>query len=76
DLLKEGKERALRVNAWLNGPFGLICLVVLAVLAFSPSHAVYGEEDYGALAVAMVIFAGWSLLGFISLKEVGRRWIL
>lgn len=76
DLLKEGKERALRVNAWLNGLFGLICLVVLAVLAFSPSHAVYGEEDHGALAVAMVIFAGWSLLGFIQLKEVSRRWTL
>ena len=41
-----------------------------------PSHAVYGEEDHGALAVAMVIFAGWSLLGFIQLKEVSRRWTL
>lgn len=44
----------------MNGLFGLLCMGILAVLAFSPSHAVYGTEDNSALAVAMVIFAGWA----------------
>ena len=76
DKLKEGKAQPFRLNAWLNGLFGLLCMGILAVLAFSPSHAVYGTEDNSALAVAMVIFAGWALLGFIQLKDVSRRWTL
>ncbi|MFM5501349.1 lipid IV(A) 4-amino-4-deoxy-L-arabinosyltransferase [Aeromonas veronii] len=76
DKIKEGKERAFKLNAWLNGLFGLIGLVVLTVLALSRDHAIYGEEDHGALSVAMAIFIGWSLLGLIQLQAVSRRWVL
>jgi len=74
--LREDRDQPFRLNAWINGLFGLVCVGVLAVLAFSPKHAVYGEEEHSAIAVAMAIFASWSLLGFVQLKAIRQRWVL
>ena len=74
--LREGRDQPFRLNAWINGLFGLVCVGVLAVLAFSPQHAVYGRYEMGKLAIAMAIFASWSLLGFIQLVAPVRSWQL
>ena len=41
----------------------------IAVLAFSPSHAVYGTDDNGALAVAMIIYVDRKVWAAMALRR-------
>lgn len=74
--LQEGNHRALRLNAWVNGLFGLLCMGVILILAFYPPYAVYLVDEQSQIRVALLIFAIWSLLGWVQLRSPSKSWWL
>lgn len=76
-LLAKAGSRTLRVNGWINLIFGALCvLIVLLVLApFGLSkNPVYDVTENGKIALAVVAFAVWGIVGAVSLYHSTQRW--
>ncbi|ORM65321.1 lipid IV(A) 4-amino-4-deoxy-L-arabinosyltransferase [Pantoea rodasii] len=68
-----------KVNGWINMLFGAIATVVLlAVIApWGLAHRpVYSIDEIGRLICAVLAFAGWGFMGWLSLKPGAARWQL
>lgn len=77
DAAKAG-AKALRINGMINLGFGLIGLV--AVLVVSPwgvmHKPVWTKIELYKCLLAAIAFAVWALMGWLAIKDNGRRWTL
>lgn len=76
-LLAKAGSPILRVNGWINLIFGALCvLIVLLVLApFGLSkNPVYDVTENGKIALAVVAFAVWGIVGAVTLYHSTQRW--
>ncbi|MDZ7280265.1 lipid IV(A) 4-amino-4-deoxy-L-arabinosyltransferase [Pantoea eucrina] len=72
---QKASARAFRVNGWINLLFGIVTTLI-TLLVIAPwgiaKHPVYGSDDTTALVCATLAFAGWGIMGALSLKS--GRW--
>lgn len=77
DAAKAG-AKALKINGAINLAFGLIGLV--AVLVVSPwgfmHKPVWSHIELYKCLLAALIFGCWALMGWLAMKNNGRRWTL
>ncbi|EPS5425609.1 lipid IV(A) 4-amino-4-deoxy-L-arabinosyltransferase [Klebsiella michiganensis] len=77
DAAKAG-AKALKINSAINLAFGLIGLV--AVLVVSPwgfmHKPVWSHIELYKCLLAALIFGCWALMGWLAMKDNGRRWTL
>lgn len=77
DAAKAG-AKALKINGAINLAFGLIGLV--AVLVVSPwgfmHKPVWSHIELYKCLLAALIFGCWALMGWLAMKDNGRRWTL
>lgn len=77
DAAKAG-AKALKINGAINLAFGLIGLV--AVLVVSPwgfmHKPVWSHIELYKCLLAALIFGWWALMGWLAMKDNGRRWTL
>lgn len=74
--VREMPLRALRINAQLNGWFGLLIVAGLLLLAsgLTPAPLLYGAQERGKLIIALLSFGAWALVGFYCWWQPQRRW--
>lgn len=70
------RMRALKINGMINLVFGVVCaLAVLVIGVGLVSHLVaYGPQENLKVALGVLSFAGWGLVGFITLRHNARHW--
>ena len=77
DAAKAG-AKVLKINGAINLAFGLIGLV--AVLVVSPwgimHKPVWSHIELYKCLLAALIFGCWALMGWLAMKDNGRRWTL
>ncbi|WP_434638337.1 lipid IV(A) 4-amino-4-deoxy-L-arabinosyltransferase [Klebsiella sp. I138] len=77
DAAKAG-AKALRINGLINLIFGLVGLI--AVLVVSPwgvmHKPVWTQIELYKCLLAAIAFAVWALMGWLAMKDNGRRWTL
>ncbi len=70
-------KQALAVNGWINLLFGLVA-TLLVVVVLAPwglaHHPVYARDELLRVVCAALAFAGWAVMGWLSLKT--GRWQL
>ncbi|WP_422395132.1 lipid IV(A) 4-amino-4-deoxy-L-arabinosyltransferase [Pantoea dispersa] len=70
-------KQALVVNGWINLLFGLVA-TLLVVVVLAPwglaHHPVYARDELLRVLCAALAFAGWAVMGWLSLKT--GRWQL
>ena len=76
-LLAKAGSRTLRVNGWINLAFGLLCMLIV-LLVLSPfglaNNPVYSIAESSKIALALIAFSVWALVGAVSLFQSSRRW--
>ena len=77
-LAAEKGARALRINGGINLAFGVIGVV--AALVVSPwgfmHKPVWTKIELYKCLLAAIAFAVWALMGWLAMKDSGRRWSL
>ncbi len=77
DAAKAG-AKALRINGFINLVFGLVGLI--AVLVVSPwglmHKPVWTQIELYKCLLAAIAFVVWALMGWLAMKDNGRRWTL
>ncbi|CRY54004.1 MULTISPECIES: lipid IV(A) 4-amino-4-deoxy-L-arabinosyltransferase [Yersinia] len=70
------RMRALKINGMINLVFGVVCaLAVLVIGVGLVNHLVaYGPQENLKVALGVLSFAGWGLVGFITLRHNARHW--
>lgn len=69
--------KAFRVNGWINVLFGVIttAVVLVGIAPWGLSHQpVYSSDEPGRVICAALAFAGWGIMGWLSLSPGPRRW--
>ncbi len=70
--------KALRINGMINSGVGLLGLI--AVLVVSPwgfmHKPVWTKIELYKCLLAAIAFAVWALMGWLAMKDSGRRWSL
>ncbi len=69
--------KVFKLNGWINLIFGLIALfIIVAVIApwGVAHHPVYTRDETRQVACAALAFAGWAVMGWLSLKPGNGRW--
>ncbi len=70
--------KALRINGMINLGVGLLGLI--AVLVVSPwgfmHKPVWTKIELYKCLLAAIAFAVWALMGWLAMKDSGRRWSL
>ncbi|CQH28889.1 lipid IV(A) 4-amino-4-deoxy-L-arabinosyltransferase [Yersinia frederiksenii] len=76
DCANSQRMRALKINGMINLVFGVVCaLAVLVIGVGLVSHLVaYGPQENLKVALGVLSFAGWGLVGFITLRHNARHW--
>ncbi|EMH4918358.1 lipid IV(A) 4-amino-4-deoxy-L-arabinosyltransferase [Serratia marcescens] len=70
------RARLFKANAWLNGLFGLIGIVVLVVLSSGllPKAHLFTPQEWPKLVLGLIAFGGWLLFALVSVRDNGRQW--
>ncbi|AVX38329.1 lipid IV(A) 4-amino-4-deoxy-L-arabinosyltransferase [Yersinia massiliensis] len=70
------RMRALKINGMINLVFGVVCALAVLVIGLGlVSHLVaYGPQENLKVVLGVLSFAGWGLVGFITLRHNARHW--
>lgn len=70
------RMRVLKINGMINLVFGVVCALAVLVIGLGlASHLVaYGPQENLKVALGVLSFAGWGLVGFITLRHNARHW--
>lgn len=75
DAAKALRRKLFKVNALLNGLFGLIGMVVL-LLGFGlfPKVQLFSTQEWQKGVIGIVAFCGWLLFAIVSASDKVQRW--
>lgn len=70
------RSKVFKVNALLNGLFGLICVLALLALGSGllPKAEVFTAAEWPKVAIGLVAFGGWLALAIFSAGDRAQRW--
>ncbi|CAI2524290.1 lipid IV(A) 4-amino-4-deoxy-L-arabinosyltransferase [Serratia ficaria] len=70
------RSKVFKVNAVLNGLFGLICVLALLALGSGllPKAEVFTAAEWPKVAIGLVAFCGWLALAIFSAGDRAQRW--
>ncbi|CAI2103556.1 lipid IV(A) 4-amino-4-deoxy-L-arabinosyltransferase [Serratia ficaria] len=70
------RSKVFKVNAVLNGLFGLICVLALLALGSGllPKAEVFTAAEWPKVAIGLVAFGGWLALAIFSAGDRAQRW--
>lgn len=76
DCIASGRRRVFRVNALINGAFGLLGMAAIALVGAGllPKVIVLGADEWPKIALAMLGFAGWAVFAVVSWRRQGMLW--
>ncbi|WP_145509437.1 MULTISPECIES: lipid IV(A) 4-amino-4-deoxy-L-arabinosyltransferase [Yersinia] len=76
DCAEKMRMRALKINAAINLGFGLICAVAILIIGMGlVAHLVaYEPHEHQKVVLATIAFAGWGIVGFVTLRNNARHW--
>lgn len=76
DCANNMRMRALKINGWINLVFGAVCALAVLVIGMGlVAHLVaYGPQEHQKVILATLAFAGWGIVGFITLRNNVRLW--
>ncbi|CNK75060.1 lipid IV(A) 4-amino-4-deoxy-L-arabinosyltransferase [Yersinia aldovae] len=76
DCANNMRMRALKINGWINLVFGAVCALAVLVIGMGlVAHLVaYGPQEHQKVILATLAFAGWGIVGFITLRNNARLW--
>ncbi|CNH31334.1 4-amino-4-deoxy-L-arabinose transferase [Yersinia kristensenii] len=76
DYAEKMRMRALKINAAINLGFGLICAVAILIIGMGlVAHLVaYEPHEHQKVVLATIAFAGWGIVGFVTLRNNARHW--
>ncbi|WP_145589081.1 lipid IV(A) 4-amino-4-deoxy-L-arabinosyltransferase [Yersinia rochesterensis] len=76
DCTEKMRMRALKINAAINLGFGLICAVAILIIGMGlVAHLVaYEPHEHQKVVLATIAFAGWGIVGFVTLRNNARHW--
>lgn len=68
--------RALKINGAINLIFGLVCALAVLVIGMGlVAHLVaYEPHEHQKVILATLAFAGWGLVGFVTLRNNAHHW--
>ncbi|WP_413727656.1 lipid IV(A) 4-amino-4-deoxy-L-arabinosyltransferase [Sodalis sp. RH19] len=76
DCIASRRVRVFRLNAVINGAFGLLGMAAIAALGarLLPQVIILGHDEWPKVALSLLGFAGWALFAAVSWRQGGRRW--
>lgn len=76
DCTEKMRMWALKINAAINLGFGLICAVAILIIGMGlVAHLVaYEPHEHQKVVLATIAFAGWGIVGFVTLRNNARHW--
>lgn len=76
DCANNMRMRALKINGLINLVFGAVCALAILVMGMGlVAHLVaYDPQEYQKVILAIVAFAGWGVVGFVTLRNNARLW--
>lgn len=76
DCAEKMRMRALKINAAINIGFGLICALAILIIGMGlVAHLVaYEPHEHQKVVLATIAFAGWGIVGFVTLRNNARHW--
>lgn len=68
--------RVFKVNALLNGLFGLIGIIALLLIGSGVLHKVhlFTADEWPKIVLGLIAFGGWLLFAVISARDNAKRW--
>lgn len=76
DCAAQLRTRVFKVNALLNGLFGLIGIIALVLIGTGalPNVHVFSADEWPKIIIGMIAFAGWLLFAVVSARNNAQRW--
>lgn len=76
DYVGQLRTRVFKINALLNGLFGLLGITVLLLMSSGllPNVQLFSPDEWPKLVVGLAIFGGWLLFAVVSLRHNARHW--
>lgn len=76
DCANKIQMRALKVNGAINLIFGFICALAVFIIGMGwVGHLVaYGPQEHQKVILAVIAFAGWGIVGFVTVRHNARHW--
>ncbi|WP_145534459.1 lipid IV(A) 4-amino-4-deoxy-L-arabinosyltransferase [Yersinia thracica] len=76
DCAEKMRVRALKINAAINLGFGFICALAILIIGMGlVAHLVaYEPHEHQKVILATIAFAGWGIVGFVTLRNNARHW--
>ncbi|MFZ1871941.1 MAG: lipid IV(A) 4-amino-4-deoxy-L-arabinosyltransferase [Chania sp.] len=76
DCVAQLRTRVFKVNAVLNGLFGLIGIAALSLMGLGllPNVRLFTSDEWPKIILGFVAFAGWLLFAVISARNNAQRW--
>lgn len=76
DCASNVRMRALKINGVINSAFGLICAVAVLIIGMGlvSGLVAYGPQEHLKVALAIIAFAGWGLVGLATWRQNARHW--
>ncbi|MNZ98915.1 Undecaprenyl phosphate-alpha-4-amino-4-deoxy-L-arabinose arabinosyl transferase [compost metagenome] len=70
------RSKTFKINALLNGLFGLICVVALLVLGSGllPKVKLFGAQEWPKIVIGIIMFGGWLFFAIVSARNNAQRW--
>jgi 4-amino-4-deoxy-L-arabinose transferase len=70
------RPRVFKVNAVLNGLFGLIGILALLLVGSGVLHNVhlFSADEWPKIVLGLIAFGGWLLFAVISARDNAKRW--
>ncbi|CAI1678375.1 Undecaprenyl phosphate-alpha-4-amino-4-deoxy-L-arabinose arabinosyl transferase [Serratia fonticola] len=70
------RTRVFKVNALLNGLFGLIGIIALLLIGSGVLHKVhlFNADEWPKIVLGLIAFGGWLLFAVVSARDNAKRW--
>ncbi|WP_431222575.1 lipid IV(A) 4-amino-4-deoxy-L-arabinosyltransferase [Serratia sp. L9] len=76
DCVAQLRTRVFKINAVLNGLFGLLGIIALVLIGSGllPKVHLFTAEEWPKIVLGLVAFGGWLLFAVISARNNAQRW--
>lgn len=70
------RQRVFRVNALINGAFGLLGMAALLAIGLGllPRLHLFSQQEWPKIILGIIAFTGWLLFAVVSVRDGARRW--